>query len=579
MVNILDQIPTGAKIASVFFLVLIMLVAIIKSRYKKYTNRDFVLAFRNGKIRSEGYGGGYFVLPFIDELIVLSTTVQNLEVDAGEVITKENQDVRVNGFVVWRIESPREAYSSITGAGNVMLEINKVLSRLVESIVRTTVARLSLDQVLRERGLIIDAIMSELVSVVGPMGIKINTAEIRHVEVVDQQLFNDLQEKYRQQARLEAQRVMIETNQEIMKKEAFSEQAVKLYRAEQEELASVRDLEKDRKILLEQQKLNETEQIRLRKVQELEKEREASVAEINQKTLKIEAETRLIEIELEAEAKKRQIVLEQVDVQAAQKQRMAEADAEARKKAADAEAQALLRKANADAEARERMAKAEAEARKRMAEADAEAVKMRANAEKEAIELQAEAESFRLSQIADAKKKSLLAEAEGRKAILLAEAEGLREKVQAEGYVNEAMILRELVQQLPEIAKSMKVGDINWLNMGGSNGNGDSPLGIIPKNLLQLMTLSKSFGLDLEGLLNKVRGRTSNGNPQMLEQLAHLALPDFEKLQNAEPIFDDDGMIIGLDYDADNDIDFHIPEDMRSTDLNEVIENYMRKLK
>ncbi|MCY3412818.1 MAG: hypothetical protein INQ03_14365 [Candidatus Heimdallarchaeota archaeon] len=544
MENYLDLIPDGAKIAISIFLVFLMIVAIIKSRYKKYTNRDFVLAFRKGKIRTEGYGGAYFILPFIDELIVLSTTVQNLIVDAGEVITKENQDVRVNGFVVWRIESPREAYSSITGAGNVMNEINKVLSSLVESIVRTTVARLSLDQVLRERGLIIDAIMSELVSVVGPMGIKINTAEIRHVEVVDQQLFNDLQEKYRQQARLEAQRVMIETNQEIQKKEAFAAQQVKLYTAEQEEHAGRRELEKERMILLEQQKLNETEQIRLRKIQELEKEREASVAEINQKKLKIEAETRLIEVELEAEAKKRRIVLEEVDVQAEQKQRMAVAEAGARKK---------------------------------MAEAEAEAVRLKAKAEMEAIEMQAQAEAFRLEKVADAKKKSLLAEAEGRKAILLAEAEGLREKVQAEGYVNEAMIMRELVQTLPQIAASMKVGDINWLNMGGSDGGDANPLGIIPKNLLQIMSLSKSFGLDIESLLANLRGK-SNKELKELNKLSS-TLPDFEKLKDAKPVYNEDNVIIGLDYDNNGEIDFQVPEDMRSTNFNEVIENYLNKLK
>ncbi len=84
----------------------------------------------------------------------------------------------------------------------------------------------------------------------------------------------------------------------------------------------------------------------------------------------------------------------------------------------------------------------------------------------------------------------------------------MREKVQAQGLINEAMILQELVKQLPAIASSMKVGEISWLNMGGGNGkNGDSPLGIIPKNLLQIMTLAKTFGLDIEGLIDSVRGK------------------------------------------------------------------------
>ncbi len=147
-------------------------------------------------------------------LIVLSTTVNNLEIHAGELITRENQDVKINGLVIWRIEDPVKAYQSITGSQQkgVMAHINKLLEQLVESIIRTTVAKLNLDQVLRERSLIIEAIMTELVTVVGPMGIKVNTAEIRHVDVVDNDLFNDLQEQFRQEARLEAEKIKTQTN-------------------------------------------------------------------------------------------------------------------------------------------------------------------------------------------------------------------------------------------------------------------------------------------------------------------------------------------------------------------------------
>jgi regulator of protease activity HflC (stomatin/prohibitin superfamily) len=407
-----------------------------------------------GKLKSQGFGGGYFLLPFIDELIVLPTTVQTLEIAAGEVITRENQDVRVNGFVIWRIEDPVKSYQSISGqrSTSVMNEINHTLSKLVESIIRTTVARLSLDQVLRERSLIIEAIMSELVPVVEPMGIRMNTAEIRHVDVVDTQLFSNLQETYRQEAKLNAEKVKIVTNQEIAKQSTFSEQQIRLYTAEQQQLAGVRELQKEKEILLEQQKLNETEQKRLRSVQELEKRRETSVAEIAKEKLQIEAETKLMQIELEAESMKRQSLLQQIDV--------------------------------------------EAEKRRRMAEAEADAVR-----------IQADAEAYKLEQVAQARKRSMQAEAEGRKSILLAEADGLREKVKAQGHVNEAMLMQELINQLPSIASSMKVGEVNWLNMPGNGENGESPLGIIPKNITQVLAIAKNFGLDVSDVLKSIKNK------------------------------------------------------------------------
>ncbi|MDH5401915.1 MAG: SPFH domain-containing protein [Candidatus Heimdallarchaeota archaeon] len=501
------EFQTGLTIALSAFIIMTATIAIIKSRYRKFTNQDFVLRFRNGVLKNSGYGGGYFVLPLIDQLIVLTTTVQQLEVNAGEVITAENQDVRVIGFVLWRIENPEIAYQSLSGnkGSGVMTHINETISRLVESIVRTTVARLSLDQVLRERSLIIEALVAELVTVVGPMGIKINTAEIRHVDVLDVDLFEDLQQKYKQEARLNAENKKIETEKEIAKARALSSQEVQ-----------ISELERDKVVVQETEKMNHQEEQRLRTVQELQKTREVKIATLEKEKLQVEAETKLMEIELQAEAKKRKHILENIQVEAQQK--------------------------------------------KLMAEATAEAIKIEAQAKLLAADMDAQAEI----KLAEAKKQSLLAEAEGKKAILLAEAEGLREKVKAQGMVNEAMILQELVNQLPNIASSMKVGDINWLNMGGNNSSDgeNSPLGIIPKNLLQVMALAKSFGLDLEGLMRSIRGQSpKNGNPEKLK----LELP---KLPPGISFVDlnGDGNVNGVDLNGNGTIDFPFPEQVTFID-------------
>lgn len=501
-------ISRGLLIASSIFFILVALFALMRSRYKKFTNREFVLRFRNGTLKNQGYGGGYFLLPLIDELIVLTTTIQNLEIDVAEkIITSENQDVRINGFVVWRIEDPVKAYQSISGSQGVgvMTEINRTLEQLVESIIRTTVAQLSLDQVLRERSLILEAIMSELLTVVGPMGIQINTTEIRHVEVVDGDLFHDLQETYRQEARLTAEKVKINTQMEIDRTEAVSQQKVRTYQAEQEEVASIRELEKDRSVLLQQQKLNETEQNRLMAVQELEKNRETKIAGIEQKKLQIEANTKLIQTELDAESKKRRMILEQVDV--------------------------------------------EAQKRKLMAEAEAEAIRITAEAERDAANL---------------KKEGMKAEAEGKKALLFAEAAGLQEKVKAQGHVNEAMIMYELIKLLPDIASSMKVGDVNWLNLGGNNGDGSSPLGIIPKNIVEMLGIAKSFGLDVNKMVQKLNGNPPSTVTSPAEEIMGGIDPD-----HLVPLdTNHDGHYNALDLDNDGLPDFVLPDGVYALDLN-----------
>ena len=58
----------------------------------------------------------------------------------------------------------------------------------------------------------------------------------------------------------------------------------------------------------------------------------------------------------------------------------------------------------------------------------------------------------------------------------------------------------------------MQVGDVKWVNLGG-DGNGSNPLGIIPKNIVQLVTSLEAFGVDIPGLIGSLMNKNgSNGS-------------------------------------------------------------------
>ena len=151
--------------------------------------------------------------------------------------------------------------------------------------------------------------------------------------------------------------------------------------------------------------------------------------------------------------------------------------------------------------------------------------------------MNAQAESQRIKVIADAKREEMMAEADGIRAKLDAEAEGLEKKVLAQNQISPEVLSQQVVESivtklsavLPQIAESMKIGDVKWVNLGG-DGNGANPLGIIPKNLVQLVTSMEAFGVDipglLNGLMNKSKGNGSGGSDgnvsQPLTQLAGL---------------------------------------------------------
>ena len=184
-------------------LVFILMVAIIRSRYRKFTTNYYVIHFRRGKVKSAGLGGAFFLFPIIDEFVVIPTTAQKVDIDAERVISKENQEVLVRGFLVWRVVDPARTFSSIDWT-----RISPTLKDIAESVIRTTCANMTLIDILREREKIVNAIISELDAIVADWGIKIETVEIREVDVVNKDLLKNLQakmfwEKWREAGSLE----------------------------------------------------------------------------------------------------------------------------------------------------------------------------------------------------------------------------------------------------------------------------------------------------------------------------------------------------------------------------------------
>ncbi|MCK5159688.1 MAG: hypothetical protein KAR08_11050, partial [Candidatus Heimdallarchaeota archaeon] len=65
----------GIIVAGVCGLALLFLIFLI-SRYRKFKTNEYVIRFRNGKIKSAGKGGRCILMPIIDEIVVIPTTTQ-----------------------------------------------------------------------------------------------------------------------------------------------------------------------------------------------------------------------------------------------------------------------------------------------------------------------------------------------------------------------------------------------------------------------------------------------------------------------------------------------------------------------
>ena len=554
----------------VFTLVAIMMIFVVKSRYKVFAPNLFVIHIRRGVVKHKSFGGGFFKLPIIDQYFLLPTTIQRIEIKASEkVISKENQEIVVRGFLVWRIEDAEKAFKRITGtsANSTLTEINTTLEQLAESVIRTTVANMTLDSILRNRGKIVDDLMKEFSTVVGTWGISIETVEIKDVELINHELFINLQAEFENAKTLEAQQITIQTsrsietakiskNKEIEMAKAEADREIRLLKAQQEEIAVLREIEKEKKILEEQKNVNMAKEMQEKEVLSAEQLKQQEVGLIERKKAqqfveedrKLEVlrqqkerevgvatkikEQELLEQERILEVKRRE---KEIQVMQLEQQReveraeyyqkeetiRAETDLITKSKAAEAEkVKAIKTNIEVRAEKERLEAIALAEANKITAEGESHAVKIKAEGEAEAKRMTAQVEAQKIKVIAEAKKDEMLAEAEGIRAKLEAEADGLEKKVLAQNQISPEVLSQQVVESivtklssvLPQIAESMKVGEVKWVNLGGGdgNGNGSNPLGIIPKNLVQLVTSLEAFGVDIPGMLNGLILTTKN---------------------------------------------------------------------
>ena len=299
--------------------IIILILAVI-TFVKKYINifppNIFYVHLRRGKPISQGEGGMVVRIPFFDKILKIDKTVQQLNIDSEHIISKEKQFMALELVVQW------QAVDAISTIFNVKWhEIPNLIKTISESVIRTKAANLTVEEILEERILIIDALKKELVEIVKDWGVSIITIEIPNVKVINNDFLRDLSRPRE-----------AEIARNAMLAEIEKEQATRLNDIERERLTQLKEIEMARETGV-------NEQLKLRKIQEEEKEREKSVIEIEMKRQVLQKEYEKQYAEIEAEKCKN------VEMRRAEAEKYRKITQEA-----EAEAQRITLKATAEAD-------------------------------------------------------------------------------------------------------------------------------------------------------------------------------------------------------------------------------------
>ena len=270
----------GVTVGIVIFLFVIFLAA----RYRKFKTNQFVIHLRNGKVKHAGLGGSIFLLPLIDDYIVIPTTSIQTVVEAHEhIVSYEYQNIEVEGLLIWKVIDPEKAFSAVSWNMRDENYIEKILKGATEAIIRTTCANMPLEKIIRERREIIDHVEKDLHELTADWGIVIESLEILEVIIVQPELKKNMEAT----------------------KQAEELRKARIAKANAERASRLRELEVKNELGIQEQTVER--EIELRR-----KEKEIAIAEQERERKRIEADgerqKKIIEVDAEAQQIKRRLL-------------------------------------------------------------------------------------------------------------------------------------------------------------------------------------------------------------------------------------------------------------------------------
>ncbi len=246
-------------------------------------------------------GGRSFRFFGLRKFIRIPASVQTLEFSTDNA-NIHFQGLGIEGYAAWQINPADPIHACKTldlfDAEDPMARTNYELRMICVEAVRHVIANMSIEDAHRKKEDIAGQLKLQLTQVEDKWGILFHQVGIRHVKVMSEHVFNDLQSDFRNDLRLQSRRKEIETNRQIVS----NENALR-------ENSEMERLSTDRKVHLAELENRGTIQ-----ENELASRRRIALAEIENNTIlhetELNEERRLAELEHAVRAKKMELEIE-----------------------------------------------------------------------------------------------------------------------------------------------------------------------------------------------------------------------------------------------------------------------------
>jgi regulator of protease activity HflC (stomatin/prohibitin superfamily) len=169
--------PFNLEIGQLFQLIGgIVLVLLIMSSLKVIKEYERAVIFTFGRFTRIGGPGIYFIIPVIETQRTLDIRTVTMSIDPQETITRDSVTVKVNAVVWYKVVDSRKAVISVE-------DYKRAVIQAAMTALRNIIGQNSLDEILRDRQRINDALEKIVDVTTEPWGVRIEAIEMKDVEI------------------------------------------------------------------------------------------------------------------------------------------------------------------------------------------------------------------------------------------------------------------------------------------------------------------------------------------------------------------------------------------------------------
>lgn len=161
------------------YIVILIVIILVLSFIRQVNQYQRGVLFTFGRFSSIKNPGWHVILPIFQRLIKVDIRVKAVDVPDQDAITKDNVSLKVNAVLYYKVSDAAKAIIEVE-------EFNYAVSQLAQTTMRDVVGEVSLDELLSNRDAISKRIRVIVDKATDPWGIKVESVELKHVELPEQ---------------------------------------------------------------------------------------------------------------------------------------------------------------------------------------------------------------------------------------------------------------------------------------------------------------------------------------------------------------------------------------------------------